>query len=167
MSIKEQFEGILKASPHLPFASLRLISILIGIPFFLVQFLNTITTSYTEIDAVFKGYTSVQERVREGKIEYFFKLNYSFRVNGKDYSLSKDNYYISREIAEFNLTQSQLGEYSGPISIWYKTNDPHETKFENPNVQWIGYLGLIVLLSALAFYFKWILLKFYELEIKA
>lgn len=166
MSIKEQFEGILKASHHLPFASLRLISILIGIPFLLIQFFNTITTSYNEVDAVFIGYTPVQERTREGKIEYFFKLSYSFRVNGKDYSLSKDNGYISREIAEFNLTQSQLGEYPGPISIWYNTKDPYETELENPNTNWILYLALIALLGALAYYFKWVLLKYYELEIK-
>lgn len=163
MTVKEQFVRILKASPHLPFASIKLISVLVGIPILLAQFFDTITTLHKDSIATFTGFTPVQERTREERLEYFFKLNYSFQADGISYPVSVDKGFVSREAAELYFTH--MGEYSEPITIWYNPKNPNEIEFEDPKSNWVIYLFSIVILMAFAYYFGWILLKYYELEL--
>lgn len=165
MTIKEQVRGIIKAAPYLPIQALTLLSFFIILPILLVQLFEAYTATYRETAATFTSFSRIQERIMKNETDFFFQLNYGFKVDGKDYQAVLDRGgHSTQDAAEFSL--SQFTEKPNPVTIWYNPKNPREYQFYSPQKDWIIYLSLIFGLAFFAYYLKWLLLKYYVLELK-
>lgn len=165
MTIREQAIGIYKAAGYLPRQAITLFSIIVSFPFLLFQVFDAVSTSFKNTTATFAGFTPIQEHTVEQKRNFFFQLKYLYTVEGTDHYAIRDVIgHPTREAAQFAL--GQYGESPEPISIWYDSNTPDEFELNEPTSNWIVFLSCTVGLGFLAYYLKWLLLKYYELELK-
>jgi len=165
MTIKEQVRRIIKAAPHLPIQTMIGISILFfGIPILLNQFFESVTTHWTETKGLAVDHKEIQDRIRDGEVEYFYSIGYEFNVNGERNIAFLDKGFRDKSLAENELKS----ELSNPtkVSIWYDNSDPMKVTFSNEEIGWPVFIGVLVILILPLLYFRWLLLKYYELEIE-
>ena len=165
MTIKEQARRIIKAAPHLPIQTMIGISILFfGIPILLNQFFDSVTTHWTETKGISTDHKEVQERIRDGEVEYFYSIGYEFIANGKRSIAFLDKGFRDKSLAESELNST----LSNPteIRIWYDNSDPMRVAFSKEQIIWPVFIGLLVILIFPLLYFRWLMLKYYELEIE-
>lgn len=163
MTIKEQARRIIRAAPHLPIQALMSISILCSIPTLLVQIADTGFINWIETEGTIQTNKGVQDRTRNGNTEYFFSIEYEFIVNNHRYVAPFEKAYSERSSAERDL-QAILKE-SKPITLWYDRANPKNSTFDQHKMLWPGYLAVLVMLILLLLYFRWLMLKYYELEL--
>jgi hypothetical protein len=164
MTIKEELRRIIKAAPHLPIQALLSIAILvILIPTLLIQMGDSVFTRWVETEGVISANRGVQDRIKNGRTEYFFSIDYEFIVNNHRYVAPYEKGYSERSSAERDL-QAILIE-SKPITLWYDRANPKNSTFDQHKMLWPGYLAVLVMLILLLLYFRWLMLKYYELEL--
>jgi hypothetical protein len=165
MTIREQVRRIIKAAPHLPIQTMTGISILFfGIPILLNQFFESVTAHWTETKGIAADHKVIQDRIRDGEVEYFYSIGYEFNANGK-----KDIIFLDKGYRDKSLAESELNsELSNPttITIWYDNSDPINVTFERTDISGSVFLGLLIILILPLLYFRWLMLKYYELEIE-
>lgn len=164
MTIKEQTRRILKAAPHLPMQALTSIAILLfGIPTLLNQMFDSGFIQWVETVGIISTDRGVQERARNGKPEYFYSIDYKYSVDGQTFCLPFENGYDGRDFAEDKL--KEIIRESQPRTLWYDREHPANATFDREKMTWPSYLGLLGILILLLLYFRWLMLKYYELEL--
>lgn len=164
MKLTEQLKRIIKASQFLPIQSFASLALLIALPILTFKCAKILATDWVETKATPIEFTKIQERIRENEPEYFFKVYYSFDVNEETFDVTREQGFRSIDKAEQNLMIAQNNRQS--IPVWYDKSNPENTELEMEGTNWFIYLfaiGLIILMLA---YFRWIMLKYYELEIE-
>src|SRR5690348_3813938 len=106
----------------------------------------------------------VQERNRNGKPEYFYTIDYAYEVNGQTLILPFEKGYDDQKFALGELKETL--DQSKPITIWFDQADPSRATFDHHRTMWPTHLGLLVLLILPLVYVKWLMLKYYELELQ-
>lgn len=164
MPIREQFQRIIKAAPHLPVQAFTGIVVLFfAIPALVVQMLDEGFIQWTEANGVVADHHGVHERQRDGQPEYFYYIVYDFDVNEKTFNASYERGFPDRASAESDL-QTKLSE-PGSVVVWYDKSDPSRTSFKKEVFEWPVFLSLFVLLILILAYFRWLMLKYYALEL--
>ena len=164
MTIREQIRRIAKAAPHLPIQALTGVVILVfGIPMLTMQMFDSGFIAWVETKATITDDKGVQERYMNGELEYFYSIGYEFNANGQHFIAFLEKGFEDRAWAEIEL-DVMLAE-SKSVALWYEKSNPSNTTFENEGPRWPIYLGLLVLLTLLLAYFRWLMLKYYELEL--
>jgi hypothetical protein len=164
MTIKEQIRRILKAAPYLPIQAVQTFAYLIAIPILINLILTSFSTEWVEGKATILNYTAVQERTKDEEVEYFYSIGYDFSVVGHHYTTPFEKSYDDKRVAEIDL--QQIIADSRPATLFYDASNPSNVKFTNPNGWWILYSGLLVLVILLLMYNRWLMLKYYELEME-
>ena len=164
MPIREQFQRIIKAAPHLPVQAFTGIVVLFfAIPALVVQMLDEGFIQWTEANGVVADHHGVHERQRDGQPEYFYYIVYDFDVNGKTFNASYERGFPDRTSAESDL-QTNLSA-PGPVTVWYDKSDPSRGRFGKDSMKWPVFLGLLALLALILAFFRWLMLKYYALEL--
>ena len=164
MTIKEQIKRIVKAAPHLPVQAWTGAAILfIWIPVLLTQMFDEGLIQWVEAKGVVADHQGVHERHRDGEPEYFYYIAYEFSVEGKEFRAFFEEGYKTKSWAESEL-ESRLAETT-PVTLWYEASDPANATFEKEAPTWPAYLGMLVLSVLILAYFRWLLLKYYALEL--
>lgn len=163
MTITEQIRRIAKAAPHLPIQALTGAAILLfGIPMLTMQMFNSGLIQWVEAKAIIIDDKGVQERYRNGELEYYYSIGYGFHVNGQQFIASFEKGFEDRAWAEVEL-EAVLAE-SNSVTLWYEQSNPSNTTFKKEGARWPAYLGIVGLLTLLLAYFRWLMLKYYALE---
>ena len=163
MTIKEQIRRIIKAAPHLPFATFYGIIFLLVIPIILFQIFNSITTHWTKTIGIPVNHKEVQDRLRDGQVEYFYSIGYKYIADGKENIAFQDEGFRDKSMAERQLNDRLA--YPTNIEIWYDSSDPRRVVFTE-EISWIVLIGGLLILTLPILYIRWLLLKYYELEIE-
>ncbi|MGB3585246.1 MAG: DUF3592 domain-containing protein [Tunicatimonas sp.] len=164
MKFTEQLKRIVKVSQFLPIQSFNSLILLIALPILTYKCAKILATDWVETKATPTAFTKIQERIRENEPEYFFKVYYSFDVDEEIFEIIREQGLRLIEEAEQNLMIAQTNKQS--IPVWYNKSNPENTELEMEGTNWFIYLfaiGLIILMLA---YLRWIMLKYYELEIE-
>jgi hypothetical protein len=165
MSIKEQLRRILMVAPRLPIkAAMGLAILLYGIPVCLYQMFDSGFIQWKEAEGTISTHRGIQERNRNGKREYFYSIDYAYEVDGQTFILPFEGGYDDRGFAEDKLKET-LDE-SKPATIWFDRADPSEATFDAGRMMWPAYLGILTILMLPLLYFRWLMLKYYELELE-
>jgi hypothetical protein len=166
MTIKEQLKRIIKVAPYFPFKTLTGISILFfGIPIILTQFFDSVTTHWIETTGTLTDHKAVQDRIKNDEVEYFYSIGYEFQADGKKNTIFVDRGFSDKSVAERELN-SELNNPPTSINFWYDKSDPSRVILEMEYISWPVYIGVLAILILLLLYFRWLMLKFYELEIE-
>jgi hypothetical protein len=161
----EQARRILKAAPHLPFQAVTGLAILLfGIPMLSYQMFDSVHIQWVETKGTVSTVRGVQDRIRNGKVEYFYSINYAYDVGGQTFIVPVEHAYAYREFAEKG--QKEAMAESRPVAIWFDKANPSRATTDEPNVMWPAYLGILVILVFTLLYFAWLMLKYYELELE-
>jgi len=163
MKAKEQIKRIAKAAPHLPIQAMTSLAILFVIPFLIFQIYNSVSTSWSQTNAIIKKSNGIQERIKNGEPEFFYSIEYSFNVNSEEFIIPFEKGFDNKGVGESDL-RSRLTEQKS-ATIWYDQSNPLNASFEEVNSQWQVYLGILLLLIFVLIYFRWLMLKYYELEL--
>lgn len=163
MSISEQIKRIIKAAPHFPIQALTGLSILFfAIPVLVLQLIDEGMIQWVETKGIIADHQGVHERQRNGQAEYFYYITYGFDVNGKSFNTSYEKAFSDNASAEADM-HAKLSE-SGSITVWYDKSDPSRANFEKEAQAWPAFLGVLILAVLMLAYFRWLMLKYYELE---
>jgi len=125
---------------------LGLTSLLVAFIILTYQGINRLTTGWTEVTATPTGYSKIQERIREGEPEFFFKIQYEFIATGRKYEAANELGYRNFESAQ-KIAKSKMNE-SG-VQIWYSSKNPNNVTFSKENTEWRDHLkasGSIILI---------------------
>lgn len=163
MTIKNQFLKIIKAAPHLPRQTFYLIVALISVCVFIYKGINENFKDWEMTQAQYASCTKIQERIKDKKPDYFFGLQYSFQVKGDLFYHFDQESYSTLERADRRV--SQLNESNHARQIWYLKSNPNKSTSENPENDWIAYFMVATIMVCVVLYIKWILLKYYKLEL--
>ena len=164
MTTKEQLIGILKASPHLPIQAFTGLIMLIAIPILGVKLVEYATTDWIQTSASISLYIDIQERTKDKKTEFFYQIEYQYPVKGESLTFRTDHGFSTKISAEKDL--SWIKKYPEDITIWYDQNNPINYEVDNAEDAWLIYLFIMIIPISVLAYCRWILLKYYELEIK-
>ena len=164
MTIKEQLIGIIKAAPYLVRQSTTLLVCIIAIPFLLHESWQTYRMDWKPIKAQLVSFSKIQERIKDKKPDFFFVLQYEYKANNVSYYHSEGESYLTREKSEARIRFLKSADRE--ISIWYDSNNPSISKSTHPTSDWKMYLFMVLILMGWIWYLKWLLLKYYVLEIK-
>jgi hypothetical protein len=96
-------------------------------------------------------------------MDYFYTIEYHFFVEGKRFAIPFERGWNGRELTQTDL-QDMLTE-GRPRTVFYDEADRSKAKFINPGSDWMLYFWMAVLFTAIFAYFRWMLLKFYDLEL--
>lgn len=163
MSITEQLRRIVKAAPNLPIQMVSGIALIIAIPILTFKGIEGLTYNWTEGTAKPIEHSQIQERIREGEQEYFFKIFYAIMVNNKEYRTSEELGFRTEKEAQAALNEKMD---KNDVKIWYSTKNPDKATFKIEQTYWQAYFLTIGLLLLVLAYFRWLFLKYYELEIE-
>ena len=163
MSAKEQIRRITKAASHLPIQALTSLVLVFAIPFLIVQIFTSFSTRWSQTNAIIKKNSGVQSRLKNDKPEFFYSIDYSFIANNKEFIIPFEKGFGNKSVAEDDL-QSKLIEQKLE-TIWYDYSNPLNCSFEEVSSQWQVYFGILLLLIFVLIYFRWLMLKYYELEL--
>ena len=159
MTIREQVRRIIKVAPFLPLHLFWIFSItFIGVP----VIINSVITKWTETVGMPSKHNGIQQRLRNGQVEYFYSIQYIFQVKGE-----KKEYKLERGFSDESEARRQLKEAmkpTGQISIWHDNSDPMNVtteKMENLPSQVIPFF-IVPQILVLAF-IRWYMLKCYEI----
>jgi hypothetical protein len=164
MKISEQLRRIIKAAPHFPVQTYTGVGLLIALPFCLVQLYAAAPFNWIKTEAVIKDSEPVQERFRDKEVEYYYTLDYSFKVGGQQYSIFFDKAFTDQRQAREEL-QTTLSK-AEKVFVWYKRTNPSIASFQDTSSQCQLYLVIVITMVILLAYFRWMMLKYYELEIR-
>jgi len=165
MTLKEQARRILKAAPHLPTQTFICVAILfLGIPMLLHQMFDSGFIQRVETEAKVVGNSQVQDRTRNGRTEYFYYIHYGYNVNGQKFTIPFEDWQYDRDYAEDRLKKDLSNLHAA--TIWYNQADPSNATFGEHAMAWPEYFGILCILLLPLLYFRWIMLKYYELELE-
>ena len=163
MTLVEQLKRIVIAAPHLPIQMTSGIVLLIAFPILTFKGFDGLTAKWMEGIAKPVEHSGIQERIRDGEPEQFFKIHYIFTVNDKDFRTTEEIGFRTIEEAEIALTE-KMNE--GQVTIWYSLNNPNNATLTIEHTYWQLYFFAIGLIALMLAYFRWLFLKYYELEIE-
>lgn len=161
MSISEQLSRIIKVAPYLPYQTVCSIGFLIAIPILMYRGVDGLSSDWKKGRAKPIEHTQIQERIREGEPEYFFRIVYSFSINDQAYTISEELGFRTVEYAQATISQKIR---NGEISIWYSAKDPNKSTFRVEHTYWQGYFVAVAGLLLPLAYFRWLFLKYFELD---
>lgn len=164
MSIKEQLRRIIKVIPHFPIQTITGLAAIIIIPVFLYRGTVILTTSWELTTATPSEFTNVQERIREDEPDFFYKIYYSYNANDEQYITTRERSFRTREKAESERSEEVIKPIT--VELYYDSKNPNNSEFEQDQTFWQPYFLLIPIFLGLLAYFRWLMLKYYELEIE-
>jgi len=163
VTIFEQLRRIAIAAPYLPIQAIASISMFVAIYVCTSQGIEQLTTNWMETNSISKDFGRIFNRTIEGEPEFFFAINYSFDSDGTTYSAKEEKTYSSQQNAELGL--SIHSRKTDPIKIYFDRDDPTNYQFEN-RIDGYAVLSLNLIFIGMLAYFRWLMLKYYELEIE-
>lgn len=89
-------------------------------------------------------------------------ITYEFDVDGKGFNAGYEKAFTERSSAEVDM-QARLTE-ADSITVWYDKSDPSRAGLQKENISWPTFLGIMVLLVLMLAYIRWVMLKYYALE---
>jgi len=161
-TILKQLRKIINAAPHLPFQSAFGLALLISVPILSFKFFEKIIPDWSETTAFPIEYSNIQDRIRQKESEFFFTIKYSYKDAESTLYLTNEYSYRGEKIAEESLESLQ----DENISIWYNVRSPKAFVLSEFETYWLPYLMSIIVALLFLKYIRWLLIKFYELEIE-
>ena len=123
--------------------------------------INNITTDWISEKATPTAISPMQERIRNGKDEYFFSITYTYSTS---FTFKLEEFPVTTYMHKQSQEEIDAGNYP-PVTIWYNSRDPHEILYQEPYVYISMYFSMALILLAMSLYFRWMLIKYYQLEI--
>ncbi|WKK74717.1 DUF3592 domain-containing protein [Marivirga salinae] len=163
MQIKEELRRIIVAAPNLPFQMMGTIALLVGVVIFTFKGIEGLNAQWEKGTATPKKHSQIQERIREKEPDYFFKIYYLFTVANQKYE-AKQEFSARDHMEAQRILDQKMSEKN--LSIWYSPHNPNKTTFSEEQTNYILhfiFIGFFILILA---YFRWLFLKYYELEIE-
>lgn len=161
MSISEQLRRIFKVAPHFPYQVAVGIFLLIGTVILTYKGFGRLLANWIEGTAELVEYSEIQERTRESKPDYFYKIYYKLSVNDQDYQVTKEQGYRTS-----NLALQSLEEEIELSPVWYSSWNPNRATFSEDETKWQYFFFALIPVLLVLSYLRWIFLKYYELEIE-
>jgi len=160
MTLKEEIRAILKAAPHLPVQTTSGIVFLIVIPVFLFRGFQELSYNWTISHATPIEIGKVQERIKDDKPEFYFKVVYEYGP-GLSYNHEESNQseFLVKDKHEILLRDSSQ------VEIWFASNSPEIARMQNPSAHWYLYFIFSGVFFSALLYFRWLLIKYYQLEL--
>ena len=151
------------AAPHLPIQAISLVSMVVGIYVCTTQGIEQLSTKWIETSSTKTSIGEVYERTQEDKPEYVFKISYEYEANGKTFNINEEKAYVLKHNAE--LGHKVNSRKNRDVPIWYDMANPDNAQLEN-RINGYAVLSLNLIFIGMILYFRWFLLKYYELEIE-
>lgn len=161
MKIGEQLRRIFKAAPYLPIQSFASISLLIGIGFMIYNLMETISTNWKMSTAKPIQLSSIQERIRNKEKEYFYKVSYEYTANSHSYFIYQEKGFKTYGEAK----EGTENDMNFQIPLWYNERNPLNYHLEEYQTYWQQYFISLIIFILFLSYFRWLYLKYYELEL--
>ncbi len=163
MSGKGQLRRIFKAAPHFPYQMLSSIVLIIAIPIFIFNGFEGYKSNWQLGNARPVSHSKIQDRIREKNTEYFLIMDYKYEVKGETHRYGMEYGFPSIKRAE-EFIENQMNESN--IPIWYSQSNPDKATMNEDVTEWKFYFVALIFIIPPLLYFRWIFLKYYELEIE-
>jgi hypothetical protein len=164
VTTKEQIIALLKPSRYLPRLSLLLYIIIIGYPILLYQAWKMSQTDWTNVSAKLTECGPVSERIRNKRLDFFYKEMYKYQVNDSFYYHELTESFYSRDSCETRIDLLMTTKPS--LEIWYQTGEPKISVSKVPTMSWQPLVYFTFLIIVVILIIRWILLKAHEIEQK-
>lgn len=158
MTYKEEIKAIIKAAPYLPRQAFNGLMLLIIIPVLVFKGFQELSINWTETKAKPIEISRVQERIKNDKPDFFFRVTYQYGAGSIHVS---EESYPSEFMANNRI--EILTKYTSGVPLWFSGRNT--STLVDPTSQWYIHFIIALFFLTLLAYFKWLLIKYYQLEL--
>ena len=129
-------------------------------PVLIFEGFQALKTDWTKTQAKPVKISGIQERIKNGDPDFFFNVTYQY---GPGWTHSVEESFPTAFQAQDKT--EVLGQDSYEVELWFNTNTPAISTLEGPGPSSFVYLVMTLISVAWLAYFRWLLIKYYQLEL--